>query len=196
MDTGYAPLVARLEALLAQKDRVLIAVDGMAASGKTTLAAALALRFPQSAVVHMDDFTIPLENLTPGYFDRLLSNADIGRFDREVLSPLLAGQDAVYRPYVCHPEPGFLSPVRAAADARLVIVEGAYCLCDPLFDRYDLTVLSLIDPAIQRERILTRNGKEQLERFQSLWIPMENRHIAARRLRERCDMTLFTDQAP
>lgn len=190
---NFVHLSARLEGLLAEKSRVLIAIDGMAASGKTTLAAALTGRFEHSAVIHMDDFTIPFEDRTPDYFDRLLSNADIQRFDREVFSPLLAGQDAVYRPYVCHPKPGFLSPVRIAADTRLVIVEGAYCLHETLFDRYDLTVLSLISPALQQERILQRNGPAQLERFLSMWIPMENRHIAARNLRARCDEILFAE---
>ena len=184
-------LAPRIERLLAKKPRVIIAIDGMAASGKTTLAAQLAAQFPKSAVVHMDDFTIPFEDRTPGYFDRLLSNADIARFDREVLSPLLSGQDAVYRPYVCHPEPGFLAPVYVPSDARLVIIEGAYCLHDQLFDRYDLRVLSLIAPDLQMDRILRRNGEAQLERFTSLWIPMENRHIAVRNLRERCDEILF-----
>ena len=188
-------LSARIESLLHEKRRVIVAIDGMAASGKTTLAAALSARFESSAVIHMDDFTIPFEDRTPDYFDRLLSNADAARFDREVLSPLLCGQDAVYRPYVCHPVPGFLAPVRVAADTHLVIVEGAYCLHDRLFDRYDLTALSLIDPDVQRERILARNGAAQLARFASLWIPMENRHIAARNLRARCGLTLFTDRA-
>jgi len=193
---AFTLLAARIESLLHQKDRVIAAIDGMAASGKTTLAAGLAARFAGSAVVHMDDFTIPFEDRAPGYFERLLSNADIARFEREVLSPLLSGTGAVYRPYVCHPEPGFLAPVRVPADARLVIVEGAYCLHDALFDRYDLRVLSLIDPDVQQERILARNGEAQLARFASLWIPMENRHIAARNLRARCDLTLFTDRAP
>ena len=184
-------LAPRIERLLAKKPRVIVAIDGMAASGKTTLAAYLAAQFPKSAVVHMDDFTIPFEDRTPGYFDRLLSNADIARFDREVLSPLLSGQDAVYRPYVCHPEPGFLAPVYVPSDARLVIIEGAYCLHDQLFARYDLRVLSLIAPDLQMDRILRRNGEAQLERFTSLWIPMENRHIAVRNLRERCDEILF-----
>ena len=196
LSNPFAQLTDQIERLLLQKERVLIAIDGMAASGKTTLAARLHDRFPSCAVVHMDDFTIPFEDRSEGYFDRLLSNADIARFDREVLSPLLASSDAVYRPYVCHPEAGFLAPVRVQADARLVIVEGAYCLHDQLFDRYDLRVLFLIDPDVQRERILARNGEAQLARFVSLWIPMENRHIAARNLRRRCDLTLFTDRAP
>ena len=192
MDSVSA-LEARIAALLIQKPRVLVALDGMSASGKTTLAAALASRFPASAVVHMDDFTIPFEDRFPGYFDAQLSNADLARFDREVLSPLLAGRDARYRPYVCHPEPGFLAPVTLAADTRLLIVEGAYCLHPRLFDCYDLRVLCTVSPRVQRERILQRNGSAQLERFLRLWIPMENRHIGAHGLADRCDLMLSGD---
>jgi len=186
-------LTARIQELIVSKRRVLIALDGMAASGKTTLAAALAESFPNSFVVHMDDFTIPFEDRLPGYFDAQISNADVARFDREVLTPLLEGRTAVYRPYSCHPVPGFLSPVTVPEDARLVIVEGAYCLHDRLFDHYDLRVLSLISQQTQRSRILRRNGEAQLAQFEALWIPMENRHIESRRLCERCDEILFTD---
>ena len=186
-----------LEARILQirKPRVLLAIDGMAASGKTTLAAALNRRFPGSVVVHMDDFTVPFEDRHPGYFDETLSNADVIRFEREVLLPLERGEAACYRPYVCHPNPGFLPPVVIPADCPLLIVEGAYCLHPLLFDRYDLRVLSLIDEDTQRTRILRRNGPAQLERFVSLWIPMENRHIHARSLRTRCDLTISPDQA-
>ncbi|MBR4040343.1 MAG: phosphoribulokinase [Clostridia bacterium] len=182
--------------ILKRQARALVAIDGMAASGKTTLAHALAQRFPSCAVVHMDDFTVPFEDRFPGYFEKTLSNADTARFDREVLSPLSRGQQAVYRPYVCHPDPGFLEPAVIAADCAVVIVEGAYCLHPDLFDRYDLRVLSLIDERTQRRRILARNGAAQLERFVSAWIPMENRHIAARRLKDICDLVLSADQAP
>ena len=186
-------LESRIQRILTSKDRAFIAIDGMAASGKTTLAAALAARFPSSIVLHMDDFTIPFEDRFEGYFDAQLSNADIGRFDCEVLTPLLEGKAARYRPYACHPVPGFLAPITVPSDARLVIVEGAYCLHDTLFDRYDLRVLSLIGENTQRSRILSRNGEAQLARFASTWIPMENRHIEHRNLRERCDIVLFTD---
>lgn len=186
-------LEARIRDLLAGKSRVLVALDGMSASGKTTLAGALARRFPSCAVVHMDDFTIPFEDRFPGYFDAQLSNADVGRFDREVLTPLQLGRGACYRPYVCHPEPGFLAPVTIAADTRLLIVEGAYCLHPQLFERYDLRVLCTVSPEVQRRRILERNGSAQLERFERLWIPMENRHIQAHGLAGRCDLILSGD---
>lgn len=168
----------------------------MAASGKTTITRALCSHFPSCAVVHMDDFTVPFENRHPGYFEDTLSNADIARFDREVLSPLTRGEDACYRPYRCHPDPGFGEMISIPAGCAVVIVEGAYCLHPDLFDRYDLRVLSLIDEDTQRARILARNGAQQLQRFESLWIPMENRHIAERRLKETCDLIIYPDSAP
>ena len=47
-----------------------------------------------------------------------------------------------------------------------------------------------VTPETQRARILRRNGKTQLARFESLWIPMENRHIEAHGLTKRCDLLL------
>ena len=191
------PQIDRLESairvILREKTRAYIAIDGMAASGKTTLAQALAQRFSSCTVVHMDDFTVPFDERYPGYFETTLSNADIPRFKREVLSPLLRGEDACYRPYRCHPEAGFLDPITISAGCAVVIVEGAYCLHPDLFDHYDLRVLSLIDADAQRARILARNGAAQLERFLSAWIPMENRHIVQRGLRESCDLIISPD---
>ena len=183
-------LLAHAQDILAQRPRAVLAIDGMAASGKTTLSAALRAAIPKSAVVHMDDFTMPFEQRFPGYFDALLSNADTQRFDREVLSPFLAGQSAAYRPFVCHPQPGFGEMIHIPQDTRLLIVEGAYCLHPDLAPRCDIRVLFLIDPALQRQRILLRNGETQLERFQKMWIPMELRHINAHDLHSICDFVI------
>ena len=88
-ETAISVLCAHAQDVLSQKPRAVLAIDGMAASGKTTLAQALAQRFSSCTVVHMDDFTVPFDDRYPGYFETTLSNADIPRFKREVLSPLL-----------------------------------------------------------------------------------------------------------
>lgn len=189
-EAGFDQLLRLTQECLRTRGRCILALDGTAAAGKTTLAAALSRAIPASAVVHMDDFTMPFEKRFPGYFEAQLSNADIGRFDEEVLSPLRRGEQAVYRPYRCHPEAGFLAPVVIPADVRCVIVEGAYCLHPALWDRYDLRALVLADPDTQRARILRRNGEAQLARFLDTWIPMERRHIDARQLADRCDLII------
>lgn len=179
-----------LAAIIRTRQSRLVAIDGMAASGKTTLAAQLASLIPGSAVVHMDDFFWPADKRC--LRETVQANADIGRFDAEVLTPLCEGRAAVYRPFQCHPQQKFLPPVVLEPGIRVVIVEGAYCLHAQLFERYDLRVLSLIDGETQKQRIAARNGEAMLSRFLNQWIPMENRHIDAQRLKERCDVIITT----
>lgn len=187
---AQAELAARIREAAAHMARPIVALDGMAASGKTTLAHALAREIPGCAVVSMDDFFLPPERRTRAERERLLANADIERFDAEVLAPLAAGREAVYRPFVCHPQPAFLPPVAIPAQASCVIVEGAYCLHPLLYDRYALRALCLIAPQEQQKRIAARDGEVMLSRFLSEWIPLENRHLEARNLARRCDLII------
>ena len=182
-------LLLRIQALILQKGHVLAAIDGMASSGKTTLAAALAEAIPGCHVVHVDDFFLPAQRRAD-VRARLTANADLERLDADVLAPLCAGKDALFRPFRCHPEPAFLPPVRIPADFQAVIVEGAYSLHPLLADRYDLGVVMTIGADTQRARIRARNGEAMLARFENEWIPLENRHIRVHRLLERCDVRI------
>lgn len=187
-DDAESVLFSHIQACLRTKGRALIALDGMAASGKTTLAGALAARFEDVAVVHMDDFFLPAEKR--GTVSESLANADIERVLNDVLLPLSRGQRAAYRPFICHPQPQFLDPIFIDERCPVVIVEGAYCLHPDLWALYDLRAVVTIAPEQQQARILKRNGQAMLGRFISEWIPLENRHIAARSLLTRCDLVL------
>ena len=181
-------LSERAQAVIAKKGRCLLALDGMAAAGKTTLAEALA-QGPDAYVVHMDDFFLPLERQCEAERARLMANADVERFHGEVLCPLLCG-GAVYRPYRPHPSPGFLPPVSIPAGWRMVVVEGAYALHDSCWDAYDLRAVMTVSEETQRARILRRNGAEKLARFVGEWIPLEQRHLRHTRAEERCDVLI------
>ena len=52
---------------LARQSAVLVALDGRCGSGKTTLAAQLTERFPQSIAVHTDDFYLPPSRRVTGW---------------------------------------------------------------------------------------------------------------------------------
>ena len=47
-----------------------------------------------------------------------------------------------------------------------------------------------IEPELQRERILKRNGQEKAEMFFNRWIPMEQKYFEAFKIREKCDIIL------
>ena len=164
-----------------------IALDGRAAAGKSTLAAALAETL-QAAVIHMDDFFLPPALRTPQRLDRPGGNIHYERFAEEVLPRLRGGQAFCYRRFDCRTmDYGGWAEVPAAP---ILLVEGAYAH-HPFFGRYaDLTVFCDISPARQKQRILARNGREGWPAFRDRWIPLEEAYLAAFRIRERADLVI------
>ena len=56
--TRFDELFKLINEKMAKRERVVLAIDGGAASGKTTLAALISEKYA-AAVVHMDDFFLP-----------------------------------------------------------------------------------------------------------------------------------------
>ena len=79
---------------------------------------------------------------------------------------------------------------RHIGECSLIICEGAYSLHPAFGKYYDLAAFSDVDPEEQRARILRRNGKEMLERFESRWIPMEEKYFDTFGTRGSCDITI------
>ena len=181
------PVTAAVEAALGEKPRVILALDGMAAAGKTTAAETLARRWA-APVVHMDDFFLPPALRTPERLAEPGGNVHYERFAAEVLPYLKAGEPFAYRVFDCS-RMTYGERAEIAA-APVVIVEGAYAL-HPRFGSYaDVTVFFSVDPAEQRRRVLARNGAEGWEAFRTRWIPLENAYHAACRTRERADIVI------
>ena len=85
------PLFARIDHLTAEKDRVLVAIEGGSASGKTTLGELLQNVYG-CPVFHMDDFFLRPEQRTEARFTQPGGNVDRERFLEEVLIPLREGR--------------------------------------------------------------------------------------------------------
>lgn len=169
---------------LPDKPCTTIAIDGMCASGKSTLAERLAMILDAPAA-HMDHFFTPHPQKTPERLAQPGGNADVERFCEEFLTPYLTQGHVSYRPYDCHAD-AFAEPIDVPA-ARYAIIEGTYCL-HPLTGRpYDVQVFTYTGPSTQQERILMRDGEEMLERFITTWIPLEMAYFLAFRLPDaRC----------
>lgn len=169
---------------LPDKPCTMIAIDGMCASGKSTLADALA-NILDAPVARMDDFFTPHPQKTPERLTQPGGNADVERFCEEFLTPYLTHGHAAYRPYDCHADE-FGEPVEVPA-ARYVIVEGTYCLHPQTGRPYDLQVFVPVGTDVQYRRILERDGHDMLQRFVSTWIPLERAYFDAFSLPdERC----------
>ena len=159
-----------IDRLLAEKERVIVSIDGCCTSGKTTLAAKLAEQYDCN-VFHMDDFFLRPEQRTPERFAQPGGNVDYERFREEVLVPLTAGGAFSYRPFDCSTFT-LAGPV-AVEPKKLTIVEGTYSQHPYFGDPYDLKILLTVTEEDQRSRILQRPAFLH-QRFFNDWIPMEH----------------------
>ena len=68
-------LQSHIDRLLSEKERVIVAIDGNCAAGKTTLASHLARQYDCN-VFHMDDFFLRPQQRTPEQYAEIGGNVD------------------------------------------------------------------------------------------------------------------------
>ena len=183
--TAFPVLLAA--AKLPEKTVTIIAVDGKAASGKTTLAKYLALILEADAI-HMDDFFLPLALRSKKRLAEPGGNVHYERFKIEVLPFLRQQKSFSYQRFDCSRMQ--LGAKRNISASRWRIVEGAYSL-HPEFGNYaDLKVFFDITPAVQLARIRKRNGERKAKEFSTRWIPMEEKYISAFNIKKQADIII------
>ena len=176
-----------LERLAANADIRVVAIDGRAASGKTTKASLLHAVL-DAPVIHMDDFFLPPALRTPERLAQPGGNVHYERFAQEVLPGLASGEDFTYRVFDCS-QMGFHG-LREIPAAPIRIVEGSYALHPELGSYADLRVFSTVDETEQMARILRRNGEKMAEMFRTRWIPMEEKYFSHFDIRDKADVSL------
>jgi uridine kinase len=178
----FLPIVKLIEDLLdSECTSILIGIDGMCASGKTTLGYYLKNKFDCN-LFHMDDFFLQEHQRTPERLREIGSNVDYERFKIEVLTPILNKQDVLYRPYSC--DIGKIQSETEISYNRLNIVEGSYCQHPYFGDIYQAKIFMSLSDNEQIERIRIRNGNDMLSKFISEWIPKENEYFTQYHIRE------------
>lgn len=163
----------RIDELMSQKERVIVAIDGNCTAGKTSLAGRLAELYDCN-VIHMDDFFLRPEQRTPERYAEVGGNVDYERFAEEVLVPLKDGKSFSYRPFDC--SSFTLADPVTVAPKKLNIIEGTYSHHPYFGDPYDLRIRLTVTPEVQRQRILERPAFLH-QRFFEEWIPMEDQYF-------------------
>lgn len=170
-----------------EKKRIIVAVDGKCAGGKSTLGAYLQELFDAN-LFHMDDFFLQAHQRTEERLAEIGGNVDYERFSAEVVKPLLAGQEIHYRRFDC--QKMMITEEIIIPAKRINIIEGSYCRNLYFGEIYDLKVFIDIDKATQLENIRRRNGADRLEIFQKLWIPKEEAYFEKFHVKETSDIVV------
>lgn len=166
------------------KARIIIAIDGRCASGKTTLAKELQ-NVLSCNVFHMDDFFLSPEQRTRERYAEPGGNIDRERFMDEVMQPLLCGKEFSYRPFDCH-KMAMQELIEVKPNA-INIIEGTYSCHPLLWDCYNLHIFLSISKEEQMARIRSRN-EESVGLFEKKWIPLEESYFKTYSVEERCEL--------
>lgn len=185
----FAPVVEALEKLVQdeEKKRIIVALDGKCASGKSTLGFYLQELFDAN-LFHMDDFFLQTYQRTEERLAEVGGNVDYERFMEEVLEPVLADKHVSYRRFDCKSmtiEEGVEIPYK-----RVTIIEGSYCMHPCFGDIYDLKVFMEIGEEEQLANIRERNGEEKLVVFRERWIPKEEAYFKKFHVKEQSDIVV------
>jgi hypothetical protein len=151
-----------------------VGVDGKGASGKTTLAAAVAAAVPGAVVVHVDDFARPS-----------VPTWERDRFVAQVLEPLRAGRPARYERWDLEADVSL-----GWADVPVgvpVVVEGVSSTDVRLGVPWDLTLWVELPSQVRLARALARDGEEMRQRWVDEWMPSEDAYEAEQRPQDRVD---------
>lgn len=178
----FNPVVNKInEILKSETSPILIGIDGMCASGKTTLGYYLKNEFDCN-LFHMDDFFLGEHQRTQIRLNEIGGNVDYERFKMEVMTPILNGQNIIYRPYRC--DIGKIQSGTEITYKRLNIIEGSYSQHPYFGELYHARFFMEISEKEQINRVQMRNGDEMLLKFRAEWIPKENDYFTKYHIRE------------
>jgi uridine kinase len=141
-----------------------VGIGGHGASGKTTLARALAAATDAVQVVSTDSFWNG-------------SQFDLGRLRTEVLDELLAGRDAVYDEWDWAARRA--NGRRTVRCTGIVVVEGVCALHRMFRDDEQVRVWVEAPAQVRLERGVARDGASMRATWTDVWMPNEDAYVRA-----------------
>lgn len=165
---------------------MIIAIDGRAASGKTTFAS----RFGYP-VIHTDDFYRPRVQ-GQLMLEEYSGNFDVERFKSEVASSAFIKKTFKYGVFDC--KKGCITETVIVPCDKALIIEGAYSLHPENGLSPDLSLYFTVSCEEQKKRIINRNGRDAYEAFQNVWIPAEERYFKHFDIENKTQITVSTEE--
>lgn len=184
-------LADRLLRLPRRRLTLLAGIDGRGAAGKSMLARAVAALLPATAVVEFDDFYLPSaerELRRREGDDEVGGDFDWRRLRDQVLAPLDRDEPSRYQRYDWDSDR--LAEWHTIAPGGIVLVEGNYTTRAELRAFYDLTVWVEAPHELRLQRGVERDGPGSREQWLELWMPEEERYIAAQDPRRWVDVVV------
>lgn len=176
----YEDVLKQVLSWMKQRQKGIIAIDGMCGSGKTTLSEEIESQF-NIPVFHLDEYYLPFDKRPKDWQHICAGNMDLARLESEVLIPLVAGEAVHTYRYFCHEGRKERCDV---APTNFAVIEGTYSLYPTLQPYYDLKIFLKISKQEQERRLRKREG-DRYPNFVTTWIPMEQHYFDSMQI-EKC----------
>ena len=176
-------LIEALSEITLGVDQPIIAIDGPAGAGKTTLASTISLALsPQlsTTVIHMDE-------LYPGWHGAL--GQELTKTLTWLTSCHKAKKPLLYSSFNWEANE-FANP-KSHPSTHLRILEGVASAQIAIEETLATSIWLDLDPLVGYQRVIDRDG-EKISREMTQWLVMQEQHFAADRTKERCEFLLST----
>lgn len=172
------PIVSAFtEISLRKEGPILVAIDGPAGSGKTSLANQLSNKLNSVTTIHMDD-------LYNGWEDALTATLT-RNLEEWVINPLTQCQSVNYLKFDW--SIGQYGSTVEIRDIELLILEGVGAAQEKIRQKADLTIWIEVGPQIGLARVLNRDG-DQLLPYMLKWQERERAHFLKDQTKENCQI--------
>ena len=168
----------------------IVVVDGLGGAGKTVLAETLAGELG-APVVQGDDFFRPSAERQPlgDGSDSVGESFDWRRLERQVLAPLLRGEEARYQRYDWDSD--CLSEWVTVPSRDTVLVEGVFLLRTELRRYASVSIWVETPREVRLARGIERDGEAARSRWIDEWMPAEDAYTSS--MRPHTAATLVVD---
>lgn len=142
----------------------LIGIDGLGASGKTTLARRIAQALGDAVIIHTDDYYKPVDERTVGLVPEIVSpDFDWDALEREIFKKERKG---------------------------ITIIVGVYALQERFIGYYDFKIWVDAPHDVRVKRMIEREGEAVAREWQANWLEREERYLAVDRPDMRADVVM------
>ena len=191
--TGIAKTILDKKAITAIVDRIhgcknftgsarVIAIDGPAGSGKTTLADELNNLLPVCKVVHMDD-------LYDGWNQDLITELQL-RIETQILKPISLGHKASFKTYDWHL--GLFTKTQTIDYPDFLILEGVGAANPKLRNYFALSIWVETEPTLLLDRLIARDGQQLRDQLVT-WQAHEAEYFKVLDVRSSVDLVVRGD---
>ena len=167
----------------------LIGIDGLGASGKTTIAEELKKAHPETSIIHLEEFYRPKTERTEGITNQAVSpDFDWDRFEDQVIKPVQRNLLVKYERYDWRAD-RWDQWIEIPATHWIIIV-GVYALQSRFFQAYDYTIWMDVSREERIRRMTEREGEMVSKEWQEKWLPREENYFEIERPDRRASITV------